>query len=182
MSSRHRPLRSEHPPVFSPLRPLLRAPRAPVTSPCHHFTPRWGSGTSTRRNQHTTTSKNTARRLHTAAFAARLPQRYAEHRPASAVASHASHAGIHHHRPRPPSSRVAPSSLLRACGGLVGEHARAHEQYVTSAVMPLLQRSSSLSRISLPRIVAALSNHVGGPCVRTARAWLQGQSIPVSLY
>ena len=54
MSSRHRPLRSEYPSAFSPLRPPLRAPRAPATSPCHRLSPRWGSGTSTRRNQHTT--------------------------------------------------------------------------------------------------------------------------------
>ena len=69
------------------------------------------SGASTR-NQHTATSTSTARRLHIAAFAARLPQRSAEYPSAPAVASHASNTGIRHCcflRPR--ESRNQPTAM-----------------------------------------------------------------------
>ena len=64
----------------------------------------------------------------------------------------------HEHRPCPPSpssSQLASSSSLRACGGLVEARTRA------ASITSLLQRSSSLCRLWLPRIVTVyLSNHI----------------------
>ena len=79
------------------------SPASTSNTPCHHFTPRWGSGISTRQNQHTTTtSKSTARRLRIAAFAAQLVRIFVESASAPFIASVASAAGTRHRLLRDP--------------------------------------------------------------------------------
>ena len=81
--------------------------------------------------------------------------------------------------PRPPSSRVAPSWLLRACCGLAGEHARAHEQRVTSAVMSPLSPLKSLSSLAVSSLPQREYRPVRQASI--ARTWPHVRTSPVLL-